>query len=486
MNRLKFITIFFVLFYTKLNGQNVFPQKVEGCNLSQFCLDCGEPKAGYNPDAFIQITDSLNTKYNFKGGSGKIGFQLLVDSLGKGCVLSHTDASNSQITKDIIKYLNDCKWNSAIENNKAVNSSINVFFEVLHDKLSGQIQRVDIEEINENMKNPGTPVIYNKTYKYNNNSLKGYEITVWQKENSKLQNDMSTICVIDKNDKVWYATYNGLATFDGKDIVRISEKNSPFKVTEDITAIAVDNDNNKWIYAEKFIYKYDNKNWVKYDSTKIGSEIPEVYAITATPFGEVLFSTAKGLFILKNGAWEILNNRKITELPDSSIYYAYKDEQQRLWIGTFDGSIMIDRNNKVTEFNKSNTPLKNTCISNIAEDEKGNLYFALYAYQNKDRNKLEEGLTILSKNGDWTHYNDSNSGLPSDGINSLLYDKFEKVLWLGTNESGLVRFDLKDQWENYHNQNSKIPSSYVFDLVQDSKGNIYGSTFYGMMRLKKK
>src|SRR5437870_2859413 len=83
-----------------LKAQNVFPVKLEGCNTSQFCLDCGDPKANYDQADFDKLVTTLNSKYKLKGISGKIGFQVLVDSLGKPCVLSHTDQQSNKITLD--------------------------------------------------------------------------------------------------------------------------------------------------------------------------------------------------------------------------------------------------------------------------------------------------------------------------------------------------------------------------------------------------
>ncbi|HEX7906386.1 MAG TPA: two-component regulator propeller domain-containing protein [Chitinophagaceae bacterium] len=485
MKRITRIILSLVFIYQNLPAQNVFPQKVEGCNPDQFCLDCGDPKANYDADVFKTLSDKLNSTYNFKGGKGKVGFQILVDSLGKGCVLSHTDASNNKLTKDIIALLNDCKWIPAKEGNKAVSSSINVFFEISNDLLVGKIRRVDPGNVNENTKNPGTPEVYNKNYKYSNPSLHTYEITVWQNENSQLPNDMSTISIVDKDNIVWYATHNGFVKFDGTQITRFNESNSPFEKGESVHAIAVDKQNNKWVYANKVIYKYNNTNWEKVDLSQTG--IDGAYNIIGAESGEVLFCDDQGLLLWKDNKWELINKDRIKQLPSDKVYYAYKDKRHRLWIGTFSGSIMIDTNNKVTEFNKTNTPINKTCISGATEDNDGNIYFSLYAYEpHKERNRPQEGFAVLTKDEKWLHYNDSNSGLPANHINSILFDRFENVLWIGTNEAGLVRFDLHGGWENYHNLNSKIPSSYIFDLSQDSKGNIYASTFYGMMRIRKK
>ena len=125
-------------------------------------------------------------------------------------------------------------------------------------------------------------------------------------------------------------------------------------------------------------------------------------------------------------------------------------------------------------------------ISDAVEDEKGNLYFSLVNYNKVADDDDKEGLAILKPGGKWLHYNDKNSGMPSNRVNNILYDKFEHVLWLGTDQSGIVRFNLKDGWENYNNVNSPAPGHTIYQLVQNSKGDIYVTTANGLLRLRKK
>ena len=482
--RLKFICLIVSSITSTIAfGQNIFPQKVEGCDTHTFCLDCGDPRATCDSLALSNISEKINKKYNLAGARGGIALQVLVDSVGNGCVISHTDTRNSPISTELVKYLNECKWIPGRENNKTTNSSINVIFEIKDGKLWGHIEHIDMKALNENMKNPGEPDIFNKTYTYDNPSLKNYEITIWQKENSGLPQDMSQNSVIDKSGQVWYATLNGLAKFDGSNFIRIDEKNSPFKSTATISALAVDKDDNKWFDTDNAIYRFDNKTWQKFDSTKI--VIAGANHIIPNN-DEIFFCGEKGLAILKNGQWSFIDKKVIKQLPANRIFYAFRDQKQRLWIGTVKGSIMVDAQNNITEFNSTETPLKNICISGSVTDENGNIYFIPYAYDHSSRDSEEEGLIILSNDGKWSHLNDKNSGLPANTINSLLYDKFEKILWIGTNTAGLVRYDLKNGWEDYHNQNSKVPSVYIFNMSQNSKGEIYVSTYDGMMRIRRR
>jgi len=246
----------------------------------------------------------------------------------------------------------------------------------------------------------------------------------------------------------------------------------------------MDSDNTMWFYTKGAIYKYSNKIWEKIDTSIISG----AYHINTDALGEVLFASDKGLTIFKDGKWETLNTNKIKELPSNRVYFAHRDKAGRLWIGTFSGSIMIDKNKSVTAYNNSSTPLKNVCITGAAEDENGNLYLSLFAYDNKSgqRDIDDEGMAVLAKDGKWLHYNDKNSGLPANSINSLFYDKSEKVLWIGSHYAGLVRFDLKDSWENYNNENSRVPSGDIYQITQDAVGSLYISTYNGLLKMSKK
>jgi len=463
-------------------AQNIFLQKVEGCNTSMFCLDCGTPKAGYDSLEFAAISENINRDFKLNG-NGAIMFQVLVDSVGMGCVLSHTDVSENKITKVLIGYLNACKWTPAVTKSKPTRSSINVLFIIANGKISGKIQRVDQKAFASGLKSSGEPTVYNKDYHYKNASLANYVFTSWNRENSKLPSNLSQHCIVDQFGVLWYDTLDGLIKFDGQNFIPLDDS-LPVRKTRTMNPMYVDIKNNLW-FGGIGIYSYDGSKWMTHDSTE--TRISNAYHITGNPItGELLFASGDGLAILKNGKWELLNIKKISQLPSNRIYYAYRDKKERLWIGTFSGSIMIDKNNQVTEFKNGGTPLQETCISSAAEDEQGNVYFSLYAFKKHERDVDEEGIVVFTADGQWMHYNDKNSGLPSNHVNNLFYDKFEKVLWISTHSAGLVRFDLRDNWENYNNKNSGVPSFDVYQVTQDLKGTLYVSTYNGLLKIQKK
>ena len=139
----KEIFIFLIGFTFQLNGQNLFPVKLDNCNTDRFCLDCGDTKAGYDEQEFLKLQEKLNKELNLEGIKGSAKFQVLIDSKGRACVLSHTDQSNNPITKKVIEELNTFKnWTPAITSGKKEEkSSINLIFTI--KSLIGKLKIFD-------------------------------------------------------------------------------------------------------------------------------------------------------------------------------------------------------------------------------------------------------------------------------------------------------------------------------------------------------
>lgn len=470
-------------------SQNIFPVKLDNCKTDKFCLDCGDTKAGYDDVEFQKINKTLNESFNFSGMKGGIKLHVLVNSKGKACVLSHTDQTNNPISQKIITELNSFKkWIPAITNNiKEEKSSINLAFLIKDGKISGGIERVDVKAFKKSFDKPNSPQIFNKKYEYKNENLKNYKMTVWNSKNSALPNNMNDHIAIDKNGMIWLTTDEGLVTFDGKNFINaeqnITDKGKFFAYY----ALESDNNNIKWVYGTGNIYSYDDKKWVKYDPKEIG--IDGAYKIINNPnTGEVFFCSDEGLTIYKDGQWSNINKNKVKEFPSNRVTFAKRDSKNRIWIGTFSGTVMMDENGKATNFENSDTVLKGKCITSMDEDENGNLFFALFEFNRKNKQEVNnnEGIAVISKDGTFKQYTTENSGMPFNHTNCVLYDKKEKVLWISTDRAGLVRYDLKGNWENYHNENSEIPTSYISTMTFDKNGNLYLATRQGLVKIEKK
>lgn len=476
-----------LLLSTPLIAQNLYPKKLDNCPSDRFCLDCGDVKANVEKRKFNKLITHLNKTNNLHGIKGKVIFQILVDSTGKGCVLSHTDVSDNIISRNIVSALNsfDGFTPAKTEGKAEGKSSFDIVFEIANNKMTGNVERVDILAFEKSFDKPNSPEIYNKEYVYQNPNLKNYDITYWNTSNSNLPNNMNDNMTVDKS-TVWLTVDNGVVTFDGNKFQRI-EQTIPTKAKYiHCYALATDNANTKWLYTNDGIYSFNDKDWVKYDSSITG--IKAAYKIINNPLSnEVFFCSDKGLTIYKDGQWNTINSDKIKELPSNRVTFAKRDSKNRIWIGTFSGSVMIDENGTAVSFNDTETILKGKCITSMDEDENGNLYFSLYEFNRKVPGQInnDEGIAIRYADGTYKQFTTSNSGMPFNHTNKVLYDKNEKVLWISTDRAGLVRYDLKDGWENYHNENSNIPTSYISTMTFDSNGVLYLATRQGLVKIER-
>lgn len=476
-------------FVHSANAQNIFVKKLNHCPTSTFCLDCGDIKVGADSLKFSKMIQYLNSHNNVNNLRGSILFQVLVDSTGKGCVLSHTDVDGRMLTEKIVIALSDFSgWLPASTNGKnEPRVSINVAIDVLNGKLSGRIQRVTEQFTSTLFDQPVNPKINNKLYNYKNANLPRYKITVWNSKNSIMKDNLSDNLTVDRTGVVFYGTNKDLYRIDKGEVSKVDRSILPPAKYYYVRGMTTDNSNVKWFYTESGIYSYNDKDWILNDSLKTGTK--KGYSIINNQdSGEVFFTSDQGLIINNKGSWSIISKATLKELPSNRVYYAKKDKKGRTWIGTFSGSIMIDVNGSITNFNTGSTVLKDKCITALQEDGQGNLYFGLYEYNPVDLKDPErnEGIAVLKSDGSWKQLTINNSGIPVNGTNALLYDEKEDVLWIGTEVAGLVRYDLKDGWENYHNKNSAVPTSFITDISKDASGNIYLATRYGLVKIERK
>lgn len=482
--------LIFVLFALPFSvySQNIFPVKLNNCIVGSFCLDCGDEKAHADPTAFIELIENLNKSNDYPKLSGELMFQVLVDSLGKGCVLSHNDKSDHAISKNVIQQFNNFKgWIPAKTAGKVEGkTSFNVSVSIKSGVITSKIERVDIKAFFKSFDKPTKPEILKKDYIYKNENLKNYKIKVWNTSNSDLPNNFNNHITIDKKNTIWLTVEGGLMKFDGKNFIRTEPK----VINEDheysYYGLASDQNNLKWVYFRDKIYAYNDENWSVYDPDVIG--VKKGYDIMSNEkSGEVFFCSEQGIAIHKGGVWTRLAADKINQLQAKRIDFAKRDIKNRLWVGTDVGSALIDENGKVRNFNSSEGILKHKSILSMDEDEHGNIYLSLQdlTVKKDSLSKYKGGIAIYKSNGEITELTIENSALPTNTVSKILYDRLEKVLWIVTSTAGLLRYDLKDGWEAYHYDNSNIPTSMVTDMAFDNNGTLYLTTRQGLVRVEK-
>lgn len=148
--------LFTISLLASAHAQNLFPVKLNSCNTALFCLDCGNIKGGADSIKFGALMESINTNIPTNGIQGKIDIQVLIDSAGNGCILSHTDKSELPFTLKLIDALNAFKgWTPAITDGKVESmTSVNMLFQIEAGKITAAFERVDQKAFMESFKKP--------------------------------------------------------------------------------------------------------------------------------------------------------------------------------------------------------------------------------------------------------------------------------------------------------------------------------------------
>lgn len=108
-----------------------------------------------------------------------------------------------------------------------------------------------------------------------------------------------------------------------------------------------------------------------------------------------------------------------------------------------------------------NSGLRNNRIRDIESDRSGTKYFY-----------TRNGLYRLKRAADWTTFNVTNSGLPSNFGNCLFVDS--NHVWAGSN-NGVGHYN-GSTWVTYNTSNSNIPHNEIVGIRKDLNGKIWVAT----------
>lgn len=472
-----------LLLFTLLNitlsySQNLYPEKYKDCSLTSFCLDCGDTKAEPPKNLMNELLDKFDIK-SLSKIKGIIEVQILIDENGKSCLLSSVNQTNISSKKlGLQNAINSTSnWKSAISKNKKTNSSVSLILEFENASLSAKRRVFDFKN-QSNAKSVGSPEV-----KGTDKNKLSKSWSVFTQQNSELPWDMTRAVTNDLDNNIWIGTDNGIVKINNGKWEHFNSKNTSISSpaynkseTQSVRNLEVDKTNNKWFVAGWDVYRYDNKNWTKYDS--INSPINWARKIFVDHSNNVWFTSWNGVAKFDGKNWSVINKQN-SNLPTDKTLGVYVDKKDRIWIGTFEGNVIIE--NGVTKLlNDKNSPLSKAYISKIYEDKKGFFWFDLY----NDKSN-EAGIYVLDLQGKWTKISHPNPKMFSENaINDFYLDEESNLLWITLNGVGVLCYDTNSKkWETYTNENSNVPSVHCERITKDKDGSIWIATYAGVIKL---
>jgi signal transduction histidine kinase/ligand-binding sensor domain-containing protein len=186
--------------------------------------------------------------------------------------------------------------------------------------------------------------------------------------------------------------------------------------------------------------------------------------------GALLVGTfAEGLFRLSpDGVISRFTNAVGYPAP---IDVVFQEHDGTVDLGTTRG-LVLWTNNGITEMAPPKG-LEKMDVRAIAQDSLGNLYVG-----------LESGGLLERSSKGWNRFS-TNEGLSEDHVRCLWVDR-DNMVWIGTQRSGLSRFDGKNFF-NYTNSNASAPAfdfpSTITALIGDDQGFLWVASNRGLHRV---
>jgi ligand-binding sensor domain-containing protein len=215
-----------------------------------------------------------------------------------------------------------------------------------------------------------------------------------------------------------------------------------------VWALAQDSQLNMWVGTCIGLLKTGPSGSEIYNSPSTGLS---GYTKTICPVGDgVWIGTQYGVSRYADGVWSVLSpgeaglNLAWTEMIKT-------DSQGRVWIACSAG-VCCYANGEFTAYPEA------SAAKDLAFGEEGDLWVA-------------RGQISHLRDGQWQHYNASNSGLTANLVRSVAIDHHQ-MLWAGTsqNDGKLYCFDGMN-WNNFNAQNSPLSSEAIKTIYVDEDNN---------------
>lgn len=306
-----------------------------------------------------------------------------------------------------------------------------------------------------------------KLYKWNNYTNK--EIFI-----NRLPINATQIIIDDNYDK-WIIADNGLYyTKDFFDYKKIS--NHIFYY------LYKSKSNQIWAGSkEKGLFRIYNPDSIviynKENSSSKGLLNNNIRMITEDKKGNIWFGTFNGLYkydVHKDSFKSYTRENKQGSISNSSVYSVFIDKDNKLWVGTYYGGVnytdLSQENFMYVTASDNKNSLSHPVVGNMTEGNDGNIWICteggglnLYDINNKTIKQF--------KSKKYPFYE------PHTNLKSIIYDKENDYLYIGTLFKSLFKFDIaKKKFSNIININTVNNDLKTINIIEKKGDSLFIST----------
>lgn len=297
--------------------------------------------------------------------------------------------------------------------------------------------------------------------------------TIYNSTNSLLPENSVRCIAVAPDGKKWIGTDYGLASFDGTNWEVFYTNNSGLSDNA-IRSIAVDSTGVIWIGTfSAGLVRYDGSTWTSYST--FNSDIPDDYVRTLVidSLGNKWVGTIGGLAYFDGITWEIYNTSN-TNLGSNNISAMLIDTADgSLAIGTINGGFNLVDGPNWTHLTNGNSNLPDNTVLGFAKDSSGVLWLATPA----------SGISAYIGGFLFLTQNTVSSGIQSNSLRALTYDRNTYQFWIASIDSGVIR-KSGNTFTSFNTFNSPMPDNFTQSVAIDHDGIIWiGTQTGGLVRL---
>jgi signal transduction histidine kinase/DNA-binding response OmpR family regulator/ligand-binding sensor domain-containing protein len=289
----------------------------------------------------------------------------------------------------------------------------------------------------------------------------------------------------DKNGVIWLGTnVSGLAYYDeylSKFNVLTSNQTPEGTSVETVIALASDDANNIYIGKTSGLTIFNTNTKEFKTFTQENSQLPNNNVNTLNFNGDQLW-IGNGLLRGENGGLSVLD--KNGDLKKINLYFednqevtyvnpVFFDSNGICWLGTERGLVKWERqNNTVNKVGNSldkEIEFESKLVRSIIEDEKGYIYFATRDNEIFKVNLITYETTLVTSK--------------FSQIKCIQFSPSHKdILWIGTNGSGLIAYNIKTLKSETFSYDNGLPDNVIYGILSDNNNNLWLSTNKGITR----
>ena len=305
-----------------------------------------------------------------------------------------------------------------------------------------------------------------------------------------LAQSQATDIVQDEKGFLWVSTLGGLSVFDGREFENLSKENG--LLDNHIHTLFYENNKvyagangglsiieNGLVLSYPFSANYSDakitsihssnkeKIWLGSDKAGLWCHFRDsLKRIQNFPFNDIksIFSQDNFLWIgCRKGLYKYYPEEEkwdmpFAELKDISIQDIFIDNQNIIWIATYNGLYVVEET--IRKYDTENGLISNR-LKSISQDEEGNIWLATKTGVSKI--KSDKIINFTSKNG-----------LENQDIKAI-YSDLEGNIWMASNGEGIYRFAGEEIFTFYGD--NQLCSEQALSIFEDHNGSIWMGSF---------